>query len=120
MTRQIITTPAGERMVVLEEAEYERLLDAVEDAIDAAAIERFNEKLAAGEVPYLVQLPRRPGQKEARYMHLLSGVPEISEDEDVDDPNPRNNSGLESRVEKLEQELAQLQEAFNKLMKELS
>lgn len=83
-------------------------------------VQQVLEKLAAGEVPYLVQLPRRPGQKEARYMHLLSGVPEISEDEDVDDPNPRNNSGLESRVEKLEQELAQLQEAFNKLMKELS
>ena len=83
-------------------------------------VQQVLEKLASGEMPYLVQLPRRPGQKEARYMHLLSGAPEIPEDEDGDDPNPRNNSVLESRVEKLEQDLAQLQEAFDKLMKELS
>jgi len=83
-------------------------------------VQQVLEKLAGGEMPYLVQLPRRPGQKEARYMHLLNGVPEVSEDEEGDEPNPRINSGLESRVEKLEHDLAQLQEAFDKLMKELS
>ena len=82
-------------------------------------VQQVLEKLAGGDMPYLVQLPRRAGQKEARYMHLLSGVPEIFEDEDGNEPHPRN-SGLESRVEKLEQNLAQLQEAFDKLMKELS
>lgn len=83
-------------------------------------VQQVLEKLAGGEIPYLVQLPRRPGQKEARYMHLLSGVPEVSEDEDGNEPGPRSNSGLESRVEKLEHDLAQLQEAFDRLMKELS
>jgi uncharacterized protein YceH (UPF0502 family) len=83
-------------------------------------VQQVLEKLAGSEMPYLVQLPRRPGQKEARYMHLLSGIPEVTEDEDADESIPRSNSGLESRVEKLEQDLAQLQEAFDKLMKELS
>ena len=49
MTRQIITAPSGERMVVLPEAEFMQLLDAVEDAEDAAAVRRFKQKLAAGE-----------------------------------------------------------------------
>lgn len=49
MTRQIITAPSGERMVVLPEAEFVQLLDAVEDAEDAAAVHRFKQKLAAGE-----------------------------------------------------------------------
>ncbi len=83
-------------------------------------VQQVLEKLAGGEMPYVVQLPRRAGQKEARYMHLLSGVPQISEDEYGDEPTPRSNSGLESRVEKLEHDLAQLQEAFDKLMNELS
>ncbi len=53
MTKQIITTPSGERMVVLHEAEYERLLDALEDAEDAAAVRRFEEKFAAGEEEFI-------------------------------------------------------------------
>jgi DNA-binding XRE family transcriptional regulator len=49
MTRQIITAPGGERMVVLPETEFLQLLDAVEDAEDAAAVRRFEQRLAAGE-----------------------------------------------------------------------
>lgn len=49
MTKQIITTPNGERMIVLSEAEYERLVDRLEDAEDIATIRRFEQKLAAGE-----------------------------------------------------------------------
>jgi uncharacterized protein YceH (UPF0502 family) len=37
------------------------------------------ERLSSPEMPFLIQLPRRPGQKEVRYAHLLSGVPEINE-----------------------------------------
>jgi DNA-binding XRE family transcriptional regulator len=49
MTSQIITTSNGERMVVLPEADHERLLDLAEDAQDVAAIQKFEERLAAGE-----------------------------------------------------------------------
>lgn len=49
MTAQVITTPAGERLVVLPEAEYQALLEAAEDAADIAAVEQFERKLAAGE-----------------------------------------------------------------------
>lgn len=76
------------------------------------------ERLSTSEPPYVVQLPRKAGQKEARYAHLLSGTPEITEDDD-EEVTVRSSNGLEARVTKLEQELTELREAFDKLMKEL-
>jgi DNA-binding XRE family transcriptional regulator len=49
MTTQIITTPAGDRLVVLPEADYEALVAAAEDAADIATVRRFKERLASGE-----------------------------------------------------------------------
>lgn len=76
------------------------------------------ERLSTSEPQYVVQLPRKAGQKEARYAHLLSGTPEINED-DEEEVSGKISSGLEARVSKLEHELAELKEAFDKLMKEL-
>jgi len=78
------------------------------------------ERLSSPEMPFLMQLPRRPGQKEVRYAHLLCGTPAINDDDFEDDLPVRNTGGLEARVVKLENELAGLKEAFDKLMKELS
>ncbi|MES2428443.1 MAG: YceH family protein [Bacteroidota bacterium] len=83
-------------------------------------VQEVLDKLAGGDTPYLVQLPKRPGQKEARYAHLMAGVPEITDDDDDDQPVGRHNSVLETRLAKVEQELAELKEAFDKLMKELT
>ncbi len=49
MTKQIITTPNGERLVVLPEAEYLTLLEAQEELEDIAAVDTFKRRLAAGE-----------------------------------------------------------------------
>jgi uncharacterized protein YceH (UPF0502 family) len=83
-------------------------------------VQEVLERLSSEEMPFLVQLPRRPGQKEVRYAHLLAGEPEITDDEDEEETPLRNSSGLEARVVKLETELAELREAFDKLMKELT
>jgi uncharacterized protein YceH (UPF0502 family) len=82
-------------------------------------VQEVLEKLATSEPPYIVQLPRRAGQKEVRYAHLLSGTPDITEDES-DEPSAKSSGVLEARVTKLETELAELREAFDKLMKELT
>ena len=77
-------------------------------------------ELSSGDNPFIKQLPRRPGQKEQRYVHLLGGSTDWS-DESVFEELPKGSSGgLEARVVKLEQELAELREAFDKLMRELS
>jgi uncharacterized protein YceH (UPF0502 family) len=83
-------------------------------------VQEVLEKLAGGDMPYVVQLPKRPGQKEARYAHLLAGEPEVSDDDDDDQPTGGHRSALEARLAKVEHELAELKEAFDKLMKELS
>jgi uncharacterized protein YceH (UPF0502 family) len=82
-------------------------------------VQEVLEKLSSPEMPFLMQLPRRPGQKEVRYAHLLAGTPEINEDDFVDDL-PERHSTMDARVTKLENDLAQLKDAFDKLMKELS
>ncbi|HVW96339.1 MAG TPA: YceH family protein [Mucilaginibacter sp.] len=76
------------------------------------------ERLSSEELPFLTELPRRPGQKEARYAQLFGGVPEYNDDDLTEAPAGRG--GLEARVAKLETELSELKEAFDKLMKELS
>lgn len=81
-------------------------------------VQQVLEKLAADEPAYVVQLPRRPGQKEVRYAHLLAGEPQIPDD-DQEQPIIHSSSGLEARVTKLEEELAEIKTAFDKLMKEL-
>lgn len=77
------------------------------------------EKLADPQMPYITQLPRRPGQKEVRYMHLLGGTDTFEDDEPNDYASAKNDGSLTNRVEKLEQELSELREAFEKLLKEL-
>lgn len=41
----------------------------------SAEVESLLQDLAARPEPFVVQLPRRPGQKEARYRQLFSGAP---------------------------------------------
>jgi uncharacterized protein YceH (UPF0502 family) len=77
------------------------------------------EKLAQPETPFVKQLPRRSGQKEVRYAHLLGGEPEFEEEETPQEPARRSVSELEARVTQLEQNYTELKEAFDKLMKEL-
>jgi len=86
---------------------------------DLDEVNTMLEKLAGGDMPYVLQLPKRPGQKEVRYRHLLGGT--IIEDDSADEPARRTStSELEERLSKVETELAELKEAFDKLMKELT
>ncbi|MGI4750791.1 MAG: YceH family protein [Janthinobacterium lividum] len=77
------------------------------------------EKLSQPETPFVKQLPRRSGQKEVRFMHLLGGEIEYEEEETPQEPARKSVSELEARVEQLEQDYAVLKEAVDKLMKEL-
>jgi uncharacterized protein len=70
-------------------------------------------------MPELVtKLPRRPGEKEARYAHLLSGVPEItpaSEEHAADSVAPPRSdrmAELEAEVARLRRELEDLKQQF--------
>jgi uncharacterized protein YceH (UPF0502 family) len=83
-------------------------------------VQEMLTNLASGEMPFIKQLPRRPGQKEVRYMHLLGGATDWADEEySAAEPAKRPSGELEARIAKLEHDLAELKEAFDKLMKEL-
>ena len=64
-------------------------------------------------------MPKRPGQKEARYCHLFGEIPEVDENEFTSEPARKNVGQLEERLAKVETELAELKAAFDRLMGEL-
>jgi uncharacterized protein YceH (UPF0502 family) len=77
---------------------------------DLAQVESVIEHL-----PELItKLPRRPGEKEARYAHLLSGAPAISENEpEIVQPLRSDRiANLEAEVAELRSELESLKEQF--------
>ena len=72
-------------------------------------------KLASDQPPYVQQLTRKAGQKEARYVHLFGNIAEMEAESETE--LPENKSGnLEDRVAKLEQEVADLKEMINLLI----
>lgn len=74
--------------------------------------------LATMEPPFVRELPRRPGQKEARYVHLFGDTPE-EPDEVAPTPPPAQAAALEERLTLLEREVAELRELVERLTKEL-
>ena len=86
-------------------------------------------QLSNYETPFVSLLPKRAGQKEARYCHLFGeitygaadGGPENNSSDFSEEPSRKNVSHqLEERLVKVETELAELKVAFDKLMAELS
>jgi len=86
---------------------------------DISEVQSVLEKLAAAEMPVVVQLAKQPGQKEARYAHLFADEEsqDIATIESVAAAN-HTNAALEERVKILEEELAELKKEFEKWRKE--
>lgn len=76
-------------------------------------------KLADTSSPYVKQLSKRPGQKEARYTHLLGDTAATTDENDATAPTT-SSVRIETRLANVETELALLREEFDKLMRELT
>jgi uncharacterized protein YceH (UPF0502 family) len=88
--------------------------------VDLEEVQTVLDKFAAMEPAFVVQLPRRPGQKEARYTHMFGGTPDFAAFDTPEETTTYTPGNFEARLEKLEQDYAELKEAFDKLMKELN
>jgi len=78
-------------------------------------VQRALESLAERPEPLACRLPRRLGQKELRWAHLLSGEPqEVDEGERPGAPSPRTErlADLEDRVADLEASVAEMRAAL--------
>ncbi|MDR3410604.1 MAG: YceH family protein [Formivibrio sp.] len=89
---------------------------------DISAVEAFLNELAERSAGALVQeLPRQPGARENRWIHLLSGAPSAEMLHVVSSSQPAGGAEekLSGRVEQLENEVAQLKKALAHLCSEL-
>ncbi len=77
-------------------------------------VEATLSRLAERTPPLVKKLARRPGEKESRFAHLLSGDVESAEPATPPPPRP---SPLEDRVTQLESELAELKLQFETFRK---
>jgi uncharacterized protein YceH (UPF0502 family) len=86
-------------------------------------VEACLENLAQGSEPLVRLLPARPGQKERRYVQLLSGEPVI-EDAPMGPASPRRASAEQppspSRLEALETEIAALRAQLEAMREEFA
>lgn len=69
--------------------------------------------------PLVAALPRQPGQKEARFVHLLSGQPNIDQFETSVDDRPVRRANDSDRVAKLEEQVQSLTQQVENLSKQL-
>lgn len=78
------------------------------------AVDNVLEVLSTGEAPLVVQLPRRPGQKEARYVHLFaSSAEEALQNADAPaTPSHDRLQALERELLELRKTVSELDEAF--------
>jgi len=75
---------------------------------DVAEIESVLERMTE----LVVKLPRRPGEKEGRYTHLLSGMPSMEASETAAPARQDRVTVLESELDQLRQEVESLKAAF--------
>lgn len=75
-------------------------------------VERAISLLTAKQLT--IQLPRRPGQKEVRYAHLLSGEPVLTDERPVERAEQKTDNSVDARLADLRRELDALRAEFEK------
>lgn len=76
-------------------------------------VESVLSRVSARDEPLAVELPRQPGQHQARWAHLLAGEPSVPEEGTVE------HSGRTDRVAELEDRVADLATRLARLESEL-
>ena len=86
---------------------------------NTAVVDSLSGLIEREDNPLVVKLPRKPGRKDAEYMHLFSGTVDIetpvSRSQTVSDAKASEQismSELAERVSRLEEEIAELKEQF--------
>lgn len=90
---------------------------------DLNEVQETLDELSRRDEPLLVRLERQPGQKEARYAHLLSGEIDASSipspaEKRSSSADPSRIEALETEVASLKQELAEFKATFDEFRKQ--
>jgi hypothetical protein len=81
---------------------------------DLGAVEAALHRLAERTPPLVTELPRRPGEKEPRFAHLLSGEVQTPQ---LPPAPPEGRTPLAERVARLEADLTELRQQFDEFRK---
>jgi uncharacterized protein YceH (UPF0502 family) len=81
---------------------------------DLAEVEATLDRLAARDDPLTVRLPRQPGQKDARYAHLVAGEPDVTMEAAA--ISTSGGRSLADRVAALEADVAALRATIEELL----
>ncbi len=86
-----------------------------------ADVEATMQRLGGSDSPMVRELPRRPGQKETRWMHLLSGQVALEAAAVMPSSNPSSSPSepMSTRVQRLEEQVAQLMQELRELKAKL-
>ncbi|MGH9945786.1 MAG: YceH family protein [Pyrinomonadaceae bacterium] len=92
---------------------------------DLGEVQETLDGLARRDEPLVTKLERQPGQKEARYAHLLSGAVDVEQISYITQPTVSSGSSaseritmLEKNVESLRTEISELRATFNEFRKQ--
>ena len=87
-----------------------------------ASLEEVDQTLNALSIkepdPLVTRLPRQPGQKEARFAHLLCGEVNVEAVMEVESPRRSSRAGESERVAALEQQVESLRADVSSLQKQ--
>ena len=74
------------------------------------------------DLGYVVRLPRQPGRKESRFMHLLSGEPEVEQEGAVPAGSAIlvRSRGADERIVALTEEVSELRRELQELKQAFS
>ena len=89
---------------------------------DISSVEAFLDELAASEPPKVVRLARRPGEREARWAHLLCGEPALpaaGPGEGASGPGASEFEALKADHARLSAEVAELRALVQRMAREL-
>lgn len=93
---------------------------------DISSVEAFLDEMAERESPYVVKLPRMPGERESRWMHLLCGevapadLPQGGRSDVEDDAiAPSEFEALKAEQKRLAAQVARLQALVEQMAGEL-
>jgi len=85
------------------------------DFEDLHEVQTVVTNLMNEDFPYLAQMERRPGQKEARFYHLFADQPEFEEESSKVNSSEKIND-LENRIVVLEEQVATMKKILDDLM----
>ena len=83
-------------------------------------VEEKLQHLCAKTTPHFVKIPRAPGQREDRYMHLLCGAPDLAAIASMASSARQSHSVDDEQITQLTKKVEMLESAMEKMEKKLA